>query len=118
MAASPIRAPQLLKSVAMPVDRAVFAGIPSVTALERLPPAHVLLAAPMDRRLVACALAAAAPPAAGGKPARISCAHLTGAHDNWVHDLDVHPDGVRFATGGTDRRIKLWKWGQEQPLAE
>jgi WD40 repeat protein len=29
----------------------------------------------------------------------------------------VHPDGERVATGGTDRAIKLWKWGSDQPLA-
>jgi WD40 repeat protein len=34
-----------------------------------------------------------------------------------VHDLDVHPDGVRVATGGTDRQIKFWKWKQDEPLA-
>ena len=44
--------PRLLKSFAMPVDPAAFAGVPSVTALKPLPGARVLLAAAMDRRVV------------------------------------------------------------------
>jgi WD40 repeat protein len=94
----------------MPVDAAAFAGVPSVTALKPLPHAHVLLAAAMDRRVVSCNLAAR--PAATAIPAT----HLAWSHDNWVHDLDVHPDGARVATGGNDRHIKIWKWGQDRPL--
>lgn len=113
------RSPRLIKSFAMPVDPAAFAGVPSVTALKLLPDAKVLLAAAMDRRVVACDLTAEPgppkPPAPG--PAPIVGKHLGWAHDNWVHDLDVHPDGKRVATGGTDRHIKLWKWGEEEPLA-
>ena len=102
---------RLLKSYAMPVDRTVFAGVPSVTALKLLPRANVLLAAAMDRRIVSCDLAATA-------PNRIPAKHLAWAHDNWVHALDVHPDGVRVASGGADRRILIWQWGKEQPLAQ
>jgi WD40 repeat protein len=91
----------------MPVDAAAFAGVPSVTALKPLPKAKVLLAAAMDRRVVCCDL--------GDKPQLPK--YLAWSHQNWVHDLDVHPDGERVATGGTDRQIKLWKWGDEKPLA-
>ena len=118
MAASQPRSPRLIKSFAMPVDPAAFAGVPSVTALKLLPAANVLLAAAMDRRVVCCDLAAEPPPPKmGATPAPIVGKHLSWAHDNWIHVLDVHPDGERVASGGTDRQIKLWKWGQEQPLA-
>src|SRR6185369_4385655 len=78
-----------------------------------LPKARVLLAAAMDRRLVSCDLAAQ-----GQKNSVSTGKHLAWSHDNWIHDLDVHPDGVRVATGGTDRRIKIWKWGTDKPLAD
>ncbi len=100
-----------IKSYSMPVDAAVFSGVPSVTALKRLPSADVLLAAAMDRRVVCCDLTA-------DSPKRIPAKHLAWAHENWAHTLDVHPDGARVATGGADRRIKLWEWGREKPLAE
>jgi WD40 repeat protein len=100
----------LLKSFAMPVDAAAFSGVPSVTALKLLPSATVLLAAAMDRRVVCCDLTANA-------PSRIPAKHLAWSHENWVHALDVHPDGRRVATGGADRRIKLWRWGQDKALA-
>src|SRR5262249_17771460 len=109
MAASGLR---LARSYVMPVDRAVFAGVPSVTALKPLPKANVLLAAAMDRPAVCCDLAAVP------KAPRIPARHLNWAHDNWVHALDVHSDGARVATGGADRRVKLWKWGQDKPLAD
>jgi WD40 repeat protein len=100
----------------MPVDASAFAGVPSVTALKPLPKANVLLAAAMDRRVVSCDLAALT-----GKPGAapvIPGKHLSWSHEAWIHDLDIHPDGERVATGGNDRRIRIWKWGQEQPLAD
>src|SRR4051794_23683099 len=106
----PIQAPRSVKTFAMPVDAAVFAGVPSVTALKPLPKANVLLAAAMDRRVVCCDLAAEAKGPLKGK-------HHSWSHDNWIYDLDVHPDGERVATGGTDRQIKIWKWGEDAPLA-
>jgi WD40 repeat protein len=104
----------------MPVDPAVFNGVPSVTALKPLPQAKVLLAAAMDRRVVCCELPAdaAKAPAQGQQPPAVTAKHLSWSHDNWVHALDVHPDGARVATGGTDRRIKIWQWGKDQPLAQ
>jgi WD40 repeat protein len=121
MAPSQPKAARLLQTFAMPVDAAMFSGVPSVTALKPLPHARVLLAAAMDRRVVCCELPAdppKTPPAPGQQPAAVPAKHLAWSHENWVHDLDVHPDGKRVATGGTDRRIKIWKWGQEKPLAE
>jgi WD40 repeat protein len=109
--APPVKPGRLIKSYSMPVDAAVFKGVPSVTALKLVPSANVLLAAAMDRRVVSCDLAAEA-------PRRIAAKHLAWAHDNWVHSLDVHPDGARVATGGIDRKIKLWKWGLDLPLAD
>src|SRR5262249_27443538 len=118
--------PRLLQRIPIPVDRAAFNGVPSVTALKLLPSANVLLAAAMDRRVVACDVladpAGAAPPKGPTdsprpvKPAGTTVKHLAWSHDNWIHTLDVHPDGARVATGGADRRIKLWKWGQDQSL--
>jgi WD40 repeat protein len=122
MAAPQPKSPLLIKSFAMPADPAAFAGVPSVTALKPLPQAKLLLAAAMDRRVVCCDPAAKTqPPRAGAPPGEplpgIPAKHLGWSHDNWVHDLDVHPDGARVATGGNDRQIKIWKWGQDQPLA-
>src|SRR5262249_38239039 len=113
--ATQLQPPRLSKSFSMPVDPAVFAGIPSVTALKPLPQANVLLAAAMDRRVICCDLAA--PPKDAAKDKTLCQAkHLNWSHDHWIHDLDVRPDGVYSATGGTDRHIKLWKWGQEEPV--
>lgn len=111
MAASAPKSPAAVKSIAMPVDAAVFAGTPSVTGLASLPAQGVLLAAAMDRRIVSCDLRAEPPPK--GAAAR----HTAWAHANWAHDLDVHPDGVRVATGGADKEIRIWRWGQDKPLA-
>src|SRR5262245_30772598 len=86
---------RLVKSYAMPVDAAVFSGVPSVTALKLLASANVLLAAAMDRRVVICDLTAE-------NPKRIPAKHHSWAHDNWVHSMDVHPDGQRVVTGGAD----------------
>ena len=29
-------------------------------------------------------------------------------HDNWVYDIDVHPDGTKVVTPGRDFVAKLW----------
>jgi hypothetical protein len=120
MAPSQPQAPRLIASYAMPVDAAAFSGVPSVTALKPLPRAKVLLAAAMDRRVVCCDLTAEAPKAAAAPEQGpvIPAKHLAWSHEGWVHDLDVHPDGARVATGGLDRRVKVWKWGQDRPLAD
>jgi len=120
MGTTELKKPRLVKSFAMPVDVAVFSGIPSVTALRHLPIANVLLAAAMDRRVVCCDLSAEPPPVDGKKKDAVPAIvgkHLGWSHDNWIHSLDVHPDGERVATGGADRAIKLWRWGTDQPLA-
>jgi len=115
--------PRLVKSYAMPVDAAVFAGVPSVTALKPLLKANVLLAAAMDKRVVCCDLAAEPPPQSDEDkekkkpPPDIPGKHLAWAHDNWIHDLDVQPGEELIATGGADRMIRIWKWGEEKPLA-
>jgi WD40 repeat protein len=117
---------RLLESFSMPVDASVFSGVPSVTALAHLAKANVLLAAAMDRRVVSIDLAASATeatpaksPTGKGPAAAVRAGkHLAWSHDNWVHDLAVHPDGERVATGGCDRRVKIWKWGRDEPLAK
>jgi WD40 repeat protein len=118
------KTPKLLKAYQMPVDKTVFSGVPSVTALKPLPKANVFLAAAMDRRVVCCDLAAEPPPVPEADKEKNKGAippivgkHLLWAHDHWIHDLDVHPDGERVATGGADRFIRLWKWGEERPLS-
>jgi WD40 repeat protein len=108
-----MKTPRLLKAYSMPVDASVFSGVPSVTALKPLPSQNVLLAAAMDRRVVCLDLKATPE---GVK--RIPGKHLDWAHDNWVHSLDVHADSERVATGGMDRRIKVWKWDEKKPLFE
>jgi WD40 repeat protein len=111
----------MLKSYAMPVDATVFAGVPSVTALKQVPSARMLLAAAMDRRVVGIELDAEPPKTAAANAAkqRIPARHLPWSHERkWIHTLDVHPDGTRVATGGTDRLIKIWKWGRDERLTE
>jgi WD40 repeat protein len=38
------------------------------------------------------------------------------AHTGWVHTVAFSPDGRTIATGGGDRRIKLWHTETGQPL--
>src|SRR5688572_1505744 len=96
------KTPKLLKVYTMPVDPAVFSGVPSVTALKPLLKANVLLAAAMDRRVVCLDLAAEPPPVPEAEKEKkkdevqpIVARHMLWAHDHWIHDLDVHPDGER-----------------------
>ncbi|MBA4065744.1 MAG: hypothetical protein C0501_18900 [Isosphaera sp.] len=43
----------------------------------------------------------------------LACPHDAG----WVRALDVSPDGKWVATGGSDRRLKLWAWADGKPAA-
>jgi WD40 repeat protein len=43
---------------------------------------------------------------------------LTAAHEaGWVRCADFSPDGAWLATGGSDRRLKLWAWAGGKPAA-
>ncbi|MBA4063156.1 MAG: hypothetical protein C0501_05480 [Isosphaera sp.] len=43
---------------------------------------------------------------------------LTAAHDaGWVRCADFSADGKWLATGGSDRRLKLWAWADGKPAA-
>ena len=113
-----LKPPRLVRSYAIPVDEAVFAGIPSVTALKPLPAMNLMLAAAMDHRVIGCDLASEIPAEdAGEDAAGLTGTHLNWSHGGWIHALDVHPDGRRVATGGVDRIVKLWRWGEDEPLA-
>jgi WD40 repeat protein len=111
------RQARLINWFSMPVDTASFSGVPGVTGLASLPKAKALLAAAMDRRVVCCDLTAPLPKTKRLGPI-VPAKHLNWAHENWIHDIAVHPDGVRVATGGYDRHVKLWRWGEEKPLAD
>jgi WD40 repeat protein len=121
----------------MPVEAAAFSGIPGITGMALLPKAGVLLAAAMNRRVIACDLKAPIPAvkelvgpprptgpgavalkraAAAPQEPTIPARFHDWAHDNWIHDIAVHPDGVRVATCGYDRHVKVWRWGQDKPL--
>ncbi len=77
------------------------------------PTERVLLAACADRRVAAWNL--------DGKelsvknltavPGVLACPHNAG----WVRCLDVSPDGKWVATGGSDRRLKLWAFSGGKP---
>src|SRR5687768_8571320 len=47
-------------------------------------------------------------------PGTFACPHDAG----WVRCLDVSPDGKWVATGGSDRRLKLWAWADGKPAAK
>lgn len=72
------------------------------------PTQRFLLGQCVDRRLAVWDADAA--PAAGKKgasvPGRLACAHDAG----WIRGFDVHPAGQTAATGGSDRRLRLWRW--------
>ena len=42
------------------------------------------------------------------------CPHAAG----WIRGFDVHPAGDSIATGGSDRQLRLWKWGGDRPSEE
>lgn len=44
-------------------------------------------------------------------PGAFACPHEAG----WVRCLDISPDGKWFATGGSDRKLKLWAWTGGKP---
>ena len=44
-------------------------------------------------------------------PGRLACPHDAG----WVRCLNVSPDGKWLATGGSDRRLKLWAFAGGKP---
>ncbi|WP_439631959.1 WD40 repeat domain-containing protein [Gemmata sp.] len=74
-----------------------------------------LIAACADRRVALWDLdgeegAARTGPAVAGA---LVCPHDAG----WVRGLDVSPDGKWVATGGSDRRLKLWGWAGGKPSA-
>jgi WD40 repeat protein len=39
------------------------------------------------------------------------CPHELG----WIRGIDIHPSGNWIATGGSDRRLKLWAWNEAEP---
>ena len=102
----------------------VFRGAQSVTGLRWLSKHNALIGAAMDRRVIHCDLTATAPPADAAKdkgqanlPPSIAATFLSWSHENWICHLDVHPQGDRIATAGADRHVRLWRWGEDQPLA-
>src|SRR4051794_35530509 len=109
---------RLINWFSMPADALVFAGTPGVTGMAALPKAQVLLAAAMDHRVVCCDLTAPVPQAKTPLGPVVPAKHSGWMHDHWIHDVAVHPDGVRVATGGYDRQVKLWHWGQDRPVAK
>lgn len=89
---------------------------PLTMALVRLHPTdRVLLAACGDRRVALWSLDAAETTARNGTavPGALVCPHDAG----WVRCLDVSPDGRTLVTGGSDRRLKRWAWGDGKPAA-
>lgn len=77
-----------------------------------------LVAQMVDRRLAVWDLNA--PPAEGKDRVNVAgpvvlgtrhCEHQLG----WIRGFDISPDGQWLATGGSDRRLKLWRWEGSKP---
>ena len=78
----------------------------SIARLRFHPTARVLFGQCADRRLGAWDLDAAPMPSKSGESVagRFVCSHDAG----WIRGFDIHPRGSFLATGGSDRRLKLW----------
>ena len=62
--------------------------------------------------------AAAAAGAAFGEPSRAPIPPTNeGSGSGGIAAVRVRPDGKIAASGGWDRRVRLWQWGKWKPLA-
>jgi len=97
------------------VDDGEKRGPMTMARLRLHPTARFLLGQCADRRLAVWDLDAA--PQKGKKADAVAgtlvCPHEAG----WIRGFDVHPRGACLATGGSDRRLKLWKWEDGKPAS-
>jgi WD40 repeat protein len=97
------------------VDDGAKRGPLTMARLRLHPTARLLLGQCADRRLAVWDLDAA--PQKGKKGEAVSgtlvCPHEAG----WIRGFDIHPRGEWLATGGSDRRLKLWKCQDGKPAA-
>jgi WD40 repeat protein len=78
----------------------------SIARLRFHPTARVLFGQCADRRLGAWDLDAAPRPSRSGESV---AGRFVSPHDaGWIRGFDIHPRGASVATGGSDRRLKLW----------
>ncbi|MBL8797276.1 MAG: hypothetical protein JNM56_25460 [Planctomycetia bacterium] len=97
------------------VDDGEKRGPLTLSRLRLHPTARFLLGQCADRRLAVWDLDAA--PQKGKKGDAVAGA-LVCPHDaGWIRGFDVQPRGAWLATGGSDRRLKLWKWENCQPAS-
>lgn len=98
------------------VDDGEKRGPLTLARLHFHPTARFLLGQCADRRLALWDLDAAPQPGKKGNAAAgaLVCPHAAG----WVRGFAVAPDGGWLVTGGSDRRLKLWKWDAGRPAAE
>lgn len=104
---------RLTKWKTLHVDDAAKRGPLTVSRVRFHPTEPVLLASCADRRAAVWNLDEKEVTVKNltAVPGALACPHAAG----WVRSLDVSPDGRWVATGGSDRRLKLWAWAGGKP---
>ena len=109
--------PKLTKSPkAYLVDDGENRGALSMIRVAFHPTERKLLGQCLDRRLGFWNLEAPAEKLKRGEyvPGKLVCPHELG----WIRGFDVHPRGEFVATGGSDRRLRIWKWEGGEPSSQ
>jgi len=90
------------------VDDGAKRGPMTIVRLKFHPTLPYLFAQVVDRRLAVWDLTAEPQKLKKGTfvVGELVCGHAAG----WVRGFDVHPDGESLVTGGSDRRLKRWRW--------
>ncbi len=103
----------LTKLKTLHVDDGAKRGPQTISRVRFHPTGRFVLAACADRRAAVWGLDAkeVAVKNVSAVPGKFACPHDAG----WVRCLDVSPDGKWVATGGSDRRLKLWAWADGGP---
>jgi WD40 repeat protein len=98
------------------VDDGANRGPMTMSRVAFHPTARRLLASCADRRLAAWDVDRQAEKVKSGTfvMGEFVCPHELG----WIRGFDVHPAGREVATGGSDRRLKIWAWTDDGPSAE
>lgn len=106
-------ATKLTKLKTFHVDDGAKRGPLTMSQVRFHPTERVLLAACADRRAAVWSLddKEATVRNVSAVPGKLACPHEAG----WVRCLDVSPDGKWIATGGSDRKLRVWAWADGKP---